>query len=97
MVLYSRPGCRLCEVMKAEIARSRVGHPFALTEIDISASPELEALHGRSIPVLEIAGRIAFKSKLSASEFERKFARAAAEWDRAQYFGRALKEARGRG
>ena len=96
MVLYSRPGCHLCELMKLEIERANVAYPFELREVDISASPELEALHGRSIPVLEIAGRVAFKSKLSASEFERKYARLAGEWARARYFGKALEDARGR-
>ena len=83
--------------MKAEIARARVAHPFVLEEVDISANPKLEELWGRSIPVLEIAGRIAFKSKLSAADFERKYARLADEWGRARYLGDAVNSARGRG
>lgn len=97
MVLYSRPGCHLCELMKREIERANVAYPFELREVDISLEPELEKMYGRSIPVLEVAGRVAFKSKLSASEFERKYARLSSEWDRARYFGRAVDEARGRG
>ena len=82
MVLYTRAGCHLCDVMKAEIGRARLGRPFALEEVDIGGDPELEREHGRSIPVLAIGGRTAFKGRLERGELERKFARLAAEWER---------------
>lgn len=79
VVLYTRASCPLCDRMKAELARARVDPPFRLIEIDIATSPELTARHGLSIPVLEIAGRPAFKGALTATDFERKYARRAAE------------------
>lgn len=79
LTLYTRPGCHLCEAMKAELARARGVPAFELVEVDISQDPALEALHGRSIPVLAIEGRPAFKGRLTAREFERKLARRAAE------------------
>lgn len=75
LVLYTRRGCHLCDEMKAEIARARPGAPFELREVDIDADPALVARHGRSIPVLEIAGRPAFKGRLTAAELEAKLAR----------------------
>jgi glutaredoxin len=54
LTLYSRPGCHLCEEMKAAIDRVAVSmqEPIALEEIDISADPDLEARYGLEIPVL---------------------------------------------
>jgi glutaredoxin len=79
LVLYTRADCPLCEEMKAELARARVTPPFRLREVDIESDPELVARHGLSIPVLEIGGRPAFKGRLSAREFERRYARRLAE------------------
>lgn len=82
LLLYTRPDCGLCEEMKAELKRARTARPFHLREVDISGDPELEAAHGRSIPVLEILGRAAFKGRLTAADFERVFARRLAEGER---------------
>jgi glutaredoxin len=79
VVLYTRPACPLCDAMKLELARARVEPPFRLVEIDIESRPELVELHGLSVPVLEIDGRPAFKGRLTTAEFERKYARRAAE------------------
>lgn len=77
--LYTRADCPLCDALKAELARARVHPPFRLVEVDIQGDPELVARHGDSIPVLEIAGRAAFKGRLTAAEFERRYARRVAE------------------
>jgi len=90
MVLYTRPGCHLCEEMKREIARARLRRPYSLTEVDIDSDPALAAEHGQSIPVLTIGGRKAFKARLNAAELERKFERLAAEHERAAELARAL-------
>ncbi|MEM7306691.1 MAG: glutaredoxin family protein [Planctomycetota bacterium] len=79
MVLYTRRDCPLCDEMKAELKRSRPAQRYALREVDIEGDPELERLHGLSIPVLAIAGRAAFKGRMTAADFERKLARRAAE------------------
>ena len=47
LTLYSRPGCHLCEEMKAVINRLAADSPLALTEIDISTDPDLEAVTGQ--------------------------------------------------
>lgn len=79
LVLYTKAGCCLCDAMKAELARARVSPPFRLVEVDIARDPELLARHGLSVPVLEIAGRPAFKGRLTVAEFERRYARRLAE------------------
>ena len=77
--LYTKADCPLCDALKAELARARVQPPFRLVEIDITRDPELLARWGESIPVLEIGGRPAFKGRLTAAEFERRYARRVAE------------------
>ncbi len=74
VVLYTRAGCHLCDAMKAELLRARSPVPFDLSEVDIDAHAELVERYGRSIPVLEIAGRPAFKGRLTAAAFAKKLA-----------------------
>ena len=79
VTLYTRRGCHLCEEMKAEIARAGCADLHELREVDIDEDPALALRFGRSIPVLEIAGRAAFKGRLTAPEFRRKLERALRE------------------
>lgn len=79
VVLYTRAGCHLCEDMKAEIARAGARELYALREVDVDVDPALVERFGRSVPVLEIAGRTAFKGRLTAAEFHRKLERARRE------------------
>ena len=75
VVIYSRPDCPLCDRMKAILARTKVAPPFQLHEVNIEDDPELMGRFEFSIPVLEVAGRIAFKGKLDAESFQRKYKR----------------------
>ncbi len=65
VVLYSRPGCHLCEDAKAVLAQTRARVAFDLQEIDISRDPELFEEHKWDIPVIEIDGRTAFKLRVA--------------------------------
>jgi hypothetical protein len=65
--------------MKAEIARSAPARRCSLREVDIDVAPELVERYGRSVPVLEIAGRAAFKGRLTVAELDEKIARALRE------------------
>ena len=77
LVLYTRADCPLCDAMKAEIARAGIEGLATLDEVDIASDPALEQRYGRSIPVLAIAGRPAFKGRLTAGELRAKLLRAA--------------------
>lgn len=81
LVLYSRPGCHLCEVMKDQLSAAELP-PYTLSEVNIESDPALEAEHGRSIPVLTIGGHKAFKGRLDPEQLPRKFARLAEAWAR---------------
>jgi thiol-disulfide isomerase/thioredoxin len=73
LTLYSRPGCHLCEEMKAVIQRvaRAVDASIAVEEIDISTNPDLEARYGLEIPVLLIDGRKAAKYRVTERELTR--------------------------
>ena len=67
LTIFSRPGCHLCEEMRAVVERvsQRVRVPLEIQEVDISTDPTLEALYGRELPVLLIDGRKVAKYRLA--------------------------------
>jgi thiol-disulfide isomerase/thioredoxin len=64
LTLYSRPGCHLCDEMKAVVKRVAQSVPLQLEEIDISTSRELEDRYGLDIPVLLVEGKKAAKYRI---------------------------------
>lgn len=68
LTLYSRPGCHLCEPVRAELAQRAGRGELRWHEVDISRDRALEALHGASIPVLQHAGRTLAKGRFSVAE-----------------------------
>lgn len=62
--IYSRPGCHLCEEMKAVVERVAQSLPIAVEEIDVSTDPELESRYGLEIPVLVVNGKKAAKYRI---------------------------------
>jgi len=73
LTLYSRPGCHLCEDMKALIERVRRTIPdtVRVTEVDVSADPELERRYGQEIPVLEMNGKKVAKYRVKEEDLRR--------------------------
>ena len=71
LTLYSRPGCHLCDEMKAVVKRVAQSVPLQLEEIDISTSRELEDRYGLEIPVLLVEGKKAAKYRLREEELRR--------------------------
>ncbi len=59
VVVYSRPGCHLCEeAVAAIVALHGEGYRFALHEIDIESDELLLRRHLERIPVVEVDGRV---------------------------------------
>jgi glutaredoxin-like protein DUF836 len=71
LIIYSRPGCHLCDVMKAVIVRVGQTIPITLEEVDISLDPELESRYGLEIPVLMIEGTKVAKYRIGEEELRR--------------------------
>jgi len=73
LTLYSRPGCHLCDEMKAVVQRVVRANkaPIAVEEVDISSSRDLEARYGLEIPVLLVDGRKVAKYWVTDGELMR--------------------------
>ena len=73
LTLYSRPGCHLCDEMKAVVQRvtRAAAVPTTIEEIDISTDAGLEARYGMEIPVLLIDGRKAAKYRITEEALTR--------------------------
>lgn len=69
VLLYSKPGCHLCEVMKKEMAKADCAELYKLEEINIEGSAELSARYRHDIPVLMIDDVEAFRHRLTADSF----------------------------
>ena len=73
LTLYSRPGCHLCDEMKAIVERAApaASATVRIDEIDISTDAALEARYGLDIPVLLIDGRKVAKYRVTEEELTR--------------------------
>jgi glutaredoxin len=69
VVLYSRPGCGLCDEARAVILAERARTPFAFTEVDVSTDDELERAYGIRIPVVVVDGEEAFEVRVDPVAF----------------------------
>ena len=75
LVLYSKPGCHLCDEMKHVVDRVGSRIPFTLKVVDISTDRDLLERYGLEIPVLEIDGRKVAKYRISERDLEGTLAR----------------------
>ena len=73
LTIYSRPGCHLCDEMKAIVHRvaDAVEPPLTVEEIDISTDPDLEVRHGLEIPVLLVDGKKVAKYRVTEDSLTR--------------------------
>jgi glutaredoxin len=73
LTIYSRPGCHLCDEMKAVVERAArtAATPVSVDEIDISGDPDLESRYGVEVPVLMIEGKKAAKYRVSEWDLRR--------------------------
>ncbi|HEU4867974.1 MAG TPA: glutaredoxin family protein [Actinomycetota bacterium] len=64
VVLYTKPGCCLCDDAKAALERAGIG----FREVDINRDPGLFAEYGIRIPVVEVGGVPAFEAGMNPDE-----------------------------
>jgi len=72
VVVYSRKGCHLCEVVKESLGKLSRQGAFTWSEIDVDANVELRRQFNDEVPVVFIDGRKAFKYHMDEREFLRK-------------------------
>lgn len=68
LTLYSRPGCRLCEEMKAVVRRARGQVECELAEVDISLDETLLQRYRDHIPVLLADGVEVARTRIGLAE-----------------------------
>ena len=71
VVLYTRPGCCLCDDAREVLQRLQSKHPFVLSERDIEQDDALLRRYLERIPVIEVDGLEAFELGVDESELER--------------------------
>lgn len=75
VVVYSREGCHLCDVVKETLKQLEGEADFQWREVDIDGDAELRARYNDEVPVVLIDGRKAFKYRMDGRDFLRVLAR----------------------
>ena len=73
-VLYSRPGCGLCEEMLGELAALPEAQSFGVDVLDVDADHAAQVRYGHKIPVLLFAGELVCHGHLDAEEVHKTLA-----------------------
>jgi len=71
VIVYSRPGCHLCDEAKQAIFDSQLQNRFTFTEINIESDRELLRKYKFDIPVVTINGAEVFRHRVDPAEFKR--------------------------
>ena len=72
VVVYTRKGCHLCEIVKESLVKLQKRGGFTWREIDVDSDAEFRRLYHDEVPVVFINGRKAFKYRMDEQEFLRK-------------------------
>ena len=79
VIIYSRPGCHLCDEAKAAITSAGCSDHFVLEEINIESSDELLNKYRYDIPVITIDGVESFIHRVDTQDFRTRIARIKAD------------------
>ena len=69
VIIFSRPGCHLCDEAKASILSAGCSDQFVLEQINIESDEELLRKYKYDIPVIMINGVETFIHRVDPSEF----------------------------
>lgn len=69
VVLYSRPGCHLCEEVKHQLESLRRRHSFELLEVNIDLDTALRQRYNEQVPVVTIDGELVSRYRLNPGRF----------------------------
>ncbi|HXI78735.1 MAG TPA: glutaredoxin family protein [Steroidobacteraceae bacterium] len=73
-LLYSRPGCGLCEEMLLELAALPAAAQAGVDVLDVDADPAAKVRYGHKIPVLLYAGELVCHGRLDPEEVHKALA-----------------------
>lgn len=69
VVIYSKPGCHLCDEAKAAILAAGCEGQFTLEEVNIETDSDLSRRYRYEIPVVTFDGVETFRQRVSSEEF----------------------------
>ena len=72
VIIYSRPGCHLCDEAKAVIQKAGGSDRFTLEEVNIESDDELLRKYKYDIPVITIDGVETFIHRVVPQDFRQK-------------------------
>jgi glutaredoxin len=72
VIVYSRKGCHLCEIVKEQLLKLSRRGTFTWQEVDVDTDRELQREYNDQVPVVFIDGRKAFKYRMDEHEFLKK-------------------------
>jgi glutaredoxin len=75
VIVYSRPGCHLCDEAKTAIQLAGCSDSFTLEEINIESDEELLKKYKYDIPVITIDGVETFIHRVDPQEFKKRIVR----------------------
>ncbi len=73
-LLYSRPGCGLCEELLAELAALPAARGIAVDVVDVDSDAAARVRFGHKIPVLLLGGELVCHGRLDAAEVHKALA-----------------------
>jgi len=65
VVLYTRPGCHLCEAAWEFLRHEQRRHGFRFTVVNVDAEPELVRQYGDCVPVVTVNGKVRFRGGIN--------------------------------
>ena len=74
VLVYTRKGCHLCEIVKESIVKLARRGGFVWQEVDVDTDDQLRRQFNDEVPVVFIDGHKAFKYRMDESDFLRKLA-----------------------
>jgi glutaredoxin len=74
VILYTRRGCHLCEIVKESLVKLEKRGGFTWREVDVESDAETRRRYTDEVPVVFINGRKAFKYRMDEQEFLRRLA-----------------------
>jgi Glutaredoxin-like domain (DUF836) len=74
LTLIGKPGCHLCEEMRAVVEPVLAGTALELLELNVEDRPDLEARYVLEIPVLLLDGREILRYRTTEAELRERLA-----------------------
>ena len=70
VIVYSRPGCHLCDEAKTAIENANCSNHYTLEEINIESDDELLKKYKYDIPVITVDGEEVFRHRVDPQQFK---------------------------